>query len=421
MLEFATSLMSSYTGFMNTAFQGNEFLIGMVTTGLLGYMVFMAKAMPSSIYQFLLKHCTTIVYIDSTQQSYHNLMDNIHSEGAVENSRFLTIQNGRWGHGAPLLQLGGGSQLLWVYGTLCKVTVDVTDLDNTIVHKLHIRFLGRSHYLANLIVDKCKSTINSDKTLVIDLQSGNQSYQPKEFMSSRITTAEDLELFNCVKRFTESESWYKEKDIPYKLGVILSGPPGTGKTSIVRAIAGEFGYDLCTLNSFESFDKVPTDRKCIVLIDELDSAVSCRAPKKKKTIYETMSETVEDDRPIEDEGDVSTDIMSSMNDALVTKALKAMDGACVHEGTIVIGTTNYPERIDPAMKRHGRFGKTIEFKHTTKDTFKRMVKKYYEVDISLKGVVLRRCSPADLQGKFCENVTLQEFLDEFISPEKVIT
>lgn len=389
-----TELISRYNNYMNIVFSNNEFLVGLVTTAILGYFAYIGKAMPSLFYNFLLKHGTTVTYIDSSQESYFNLMDKINELGIINNSRFLSIQNGIWGFGKPVLQLGNGSQLLWFNNRICLIGIQVEKLDQKVLHKLTIRTIGRSHNTANKMLEYCKVKEKNDKIAIINLKNDTKKYQQKEYIRHRILSKEEQELFNDIKNFTENKDWYTEKNIPYKKGFILAGPPGTGKTSSVRAIASELNYDICILDSFSEFAKIPTDRKCIVLIDELDAVVS----KRKDT----------------SEGSISTDgIMSSFSEYTVSAALKAMDGAVTMDGTIIIGTTNFPDKIDSALKRHGRFGKTINFTYATEDTFIATVKKYYDVDIKLEGKILKQCSAADLQGKFCEQVPLQEYISYF--------
>ncbi len=58
------------------------------------------------------------------------------------------------------------------------------------------------------------------------------------------------QLFDHVEWFMsdETERWYKEKGIPYKLGMVLHGPPGTGKTSVIKAIANRYGLPIFTID-----------------------------------------------------------------------------------------------------------------------------------------------------------------------------
>lgn len=55
-------------------------------------------------------------------------------------------------------------------------------------------------------------------------------------------------LIDDIKHFTVSQEWYRKKGIPYRRGYLLHGPPGTGKTSFVQAIAGALNLNICYLN-----------------------------------------------------------------------------------------------------------------------------------------------------------------------------
>ena len=55
-----------------------------------------------------------------------------------------------------------------------------------------------------------------------------------------------------VSEFVGSFSWYAERGIPYRRGYLLHGPPGSGKSSFVAALAGQIEYDICVLNLSEA-------------------------------------------------------------------------------------------------------------------------------------------------------------------------
>lgn len=129
-------------------------------------------------------------------------------------------------------------------------------------------------------------------------------------------------------------------------GILLFGPPGTGKTLIAQAIANETGAFLFVVNGPEIMSKMSGESESnlrnvfkeaeknapsIIFIDELDSI----APKREKS-----------------HGEVERRIVSQL--------LTLMDGIKKATNVIILGATNRPNSIDPALRRYGRFGREIE-------------------------------------------------------------
>ncbi len=129
-------------------------------------------------------------------------------------------------------------------------------------------------------------------------------------------------------------------------GVLLHGPPGTGKTMIAKAVANEAGAQFYTINGPEimskfygqseenlrkTFEEAEKNAPSIVFIDEMDAI----APKRDEV-----------------QGEVERRVVSQM--------LTLMDGLKGRGKIIVIGATNRPDSVDEALRRPGRFDREVE-------------------------------------------------------------
>lgn len=139
---------------------------------------------------------------------------------------------------------------------------------------------------------------------------------------------------------------FKHLGIKPPRGILMYGPPGSGKTLIARAIANETGAFFFLINGPEimsklagesesnlrkAFEESEKNAPAIIFIDEIDSI----APKREKT-----------------QGEVEKRIVSQL--------LTLMDGMKARAHIVVIGATNRPNTLDPALRRFGRFDREVD-------------------------------------------------------------
>jgi transitional endoplasmic reticulum ATPase len=150
------------------------------------------------------------------------------------------------------------------------------------------------------------------------------------------------EMVELPLRYAEA---FERLGIEAPKGVLLYGPPGTGKTLIARAIASETKLHFIRVNGpeiihkfygesearlREIFEDASLKAPSIIFIDEIDAI----APKRAEVL-----------------GDVEKRVVAQL--------LALMDGMVSRGNVVVIGATNIPEMIDPALRRPGRFDREI--------------------------------------------------------------
>ncbi|PCH35982.1 nucleoside triphosphate hydrolase protein [Wolfiporia cocos MD-104 SS10] len=187
-------------------------------------------------------------------------------------------------------------------------------------------------------------------------------------------------LLADTKDFLKSEKWYADRGIPFRRGYLLYGVPGSGKSSLIHAIAGELMLDIYVVSLSSSWindstlttlmGRVPA--RCIVLLEDLDAAftrstsrdgASTGSPENNEK--NTTSEST-DAHSRHGSSRRHKEHLSDVNTLSLSGLLNALDGVAASEGRILFATTNHLERLDPALSRPGRMDVWIEFKNASK-------------------------------------------------------
>jgi chaperone BCS1 len=193
---------------------------------------------------------------------------------------------------------------------------------------------------------------------------------------------EGQKLLRDVEKFLSLEDWYVERGIPYRKAYLLYGPPGCGKSSIVKSIAGEIGYDICILSlnqrmTDDSFTELLNlaPKKSIVLLEDVDAAFASREDFNASTRETTLA-------------------YAACGQSSLTAGgfFNAMDGVgAAEDGLIIFMTTNYPERLDPALIRPGRVDYKVHLDYPSDKQLERMFRRFYpDSDDKLRAAFVRK-------------------------------
>ncbi|KAJ2799425.1 Complex III assembly protein translocase and chaperone [Coemansia guatemalensis] len=192
-----------------------------------------------------------------------------------------------------------------------------------------------------------------------------------------------------VADFVANAAWYDARGIPYRRGYLLHGPPGTGKTSFIRALAGHLGFNICILNLSERG-----------LTDDRLSHLLAVAPERSLLLLEDVDAAFTPARQLPEH--------AALRPSAVTFSglLNALDGVASSDERIIFMTTNHFDRLDPALIRPGRVDLKVFLGNASPYQIRTMFTRFYgpanqeraqEFANALAG---HSVSTAQLQGHF---------------------
>lgn len=395
----------------------NDVFAGVVGGSALVSILYALKNVPEQLWQgFLFRFTSTVtIYNDNEIFSSMKLLfsDTSYVKKNCQRFHISRLTNSR-DEESSVLGFGPGRHLFFYKRKFVVLHYEISQPDVTdtsvspnknklipLKEHLTIRVLTRNKsFIEDMLADAEKLEHDADGVTIFEYS--DSWWDKVDFRKTRkidsliIDENEKTSLINDVKEFFAAKNWYIDRSIPYKRGYLLSGIPGTGKSSMVLAIASEFDRPLYVLN----LNSIQTDSNLMTAFQNLKSG--------SILLMEDIDATnvAVNDRKA----------TSKKNKLSLSGLLNAIDGVTSPEDIIMFITTNHPDHIDEALLRPGRIDKTMEFKPLTPELAQKMFEKFY-VDTKKVNVIdivkgLREpLTPATMQ---------MILLNNKYSPEKVV-
>ncbi|KAG6606856.1 AAA-ATPase, partial [Cucurbita argyrosperma subsp. sororia] len=193
---------------------------------------------------------------------------------------------------------------------------------------------------------------------------------PSTFETLALETELKKQIMDDLKAFAAGREFYSRVGRAWKRGYLLYGPPGSGKSSLIAAMANFLCYDVYDLELTKVSDNselrsllIQTTNRSVIVIEDIDCSVDLTADRCLKT-------TAREDHE-EELGRVTLSGLLNFTDGL---------WSCCGEERIVVFTTNFREKIDPALVRCGRMDVHVSLGTCGPAAFRSLVRNYLKIE-----------------------------------------
>jgi chaperone BCS1 len=259
----------------------------------------------------------------------------------------------------------------------------------SLLEAITIDVIGGNKEIIERFLEEARNCIKVEKSTSIHLYNGYWqrvgTKAPRHESTIIMSGGIKEHIFEDLQKFLASRDWYRSRGIPYHRGYLFSGNPGSGKTSMIDAMASKFEKSIATINVgslkdddelYDAFLTVP--KNSLIALEDIDCITATHKRDGKNNSKHGKEQGI-----------------------TLAGLLNCLDGTATPDGAIVVMTSNHPELLDPALIRPGRADVSVVFHHLTQDEQVDFSKLFYEEPI--KGVK-KQIAASKLQSIFMQHL-----------------
>jgi chaperone BCS1 len=333
----------------------NQFASGGLLLMIVGGVSIYLRAVPMMVWEWLMDQTTMSITIQKDDAAFSWVKEWFLDQRFLKRVRRLDVDTSLQGRRVALIPAPGHH---WFWRARRPFRVDFYRNEDTNALRprrneyLKFRTIGREQsvlwkFVNEIVECHRKNTARSWLFVYDEGWTRVYSYVARNLDSVILQTGEKERLLEDVSKFKNSRTRYRSLGVPYHRGYLFHGPPGTGKTSLVSALAEKFRMSIYAINLAHFNDRTlasamnDVEQNSVILFEDIDCMKSGDAREKHDGTL--VSGPVQSSAP---KNDVSSVTLSGL--------LNALDGFSAPDNVLFVMTSNQMEALDPALLRPGR-------------------------------------------------------------------